>query len=245
MDKNLRRLDIDSYGVSDTSLEEVFLRVTAHSKQGEGAAPAAVTSPANYDVFRTKSSEPNKKLQRMRRFARSEKAGARRAARSRRERRRAEDESRDDRPYVTDSFGRELIPDPVNRSNLRSLRVCKCVMIFVSIEVRAGKSNDQCIFRQRQISADSTSGTRNGFQRQISHQVGPTCRVLLFLPKRGSVLDSPSSLPRCSSPQMRPVTSLRVAPTSSFSRSVSVDPSDVSSSTNSVFSSFDDTDHGS
>ena len=120
LDKNLRRLDVDSYGVSDTSLEEVFLRVTAYTKQGQGA-PSSVTinkSSINNDMGHKSSIELNTNFPR-RQFGGSDRPRKRRLSRVEKIREEMEVEPDQPLPYVTDSFGRELTPDPVQRSDIK------------------------------------------------------------------------------------------------------------------------------
>ena len=111
----MHRLDVDSYGVSDTSLEKVFLRVTAYTKQGQGA-PSSVTinnnsiNGRNNDSFESSGNFPP------RRSGSIERPRRRKLSRVERER---SEELDQPLPYVTDSFGRELTPDPVKRSSIK------------------------------------------------------------------------------------------------------------------------------
>ena len=101
--------------MSDTSLEEVFLRVTAYTKQGQGA-PISVTinnnsiNRRNDDSIESSGNFPPRRSESIER--------PRRRKLSRVEKERIEEPDQP-LPYVTDSFGRELTPDPVKRSSIK------------------------------------------------------------------------------------------------------------------------------
>ena len=101
--------------MSDTSLEEVFLRVTAYTKQGQGA-PSSVTINNNSINRRNNDSIESSGNFPPRRSGSIERPRRRKLSRIEKER---PEELDQPLPYVTDSFGRELTPDPVKRSSIK------------------------------------------------------------------------------------------------------------------------------